>query len=150
MVSRSCAICIFCFSRGISLGCANARQAGSRALWFYPTIGAAIAGGLPWLNVRLGCGQLGSVDLRTLDRQLDSRGEGLSRDACYSNNSNRLNQGQRTRTRPSLRMTAPANADLQIRGLFSVDEVCLSFWGSKVSHAHIVLDPSRSFRPLAS
>jgi hypothetical protein len=26
----------------------NARQAGGRALWFYPTIGAAIAG-LPWL-----------------------------------------------------------------------------------------------------
>ena len=27
----------------------NARQAGGRALWFYPTIGAAIAAGLPWL-----------------------------------------------------------------------------------------------------
>jgi hypothetical protein len=26
----------------------NARQAGGRALWFYPTIGAAIAAGLPW------------------------------------------------------------------------------------------------------
>jgi hypothetical protein len=28
----------------------NARQAGGRALWFYPTIGAAIAAGLPWLR----------------------------------------------------------------------------------------------------
>jgi hypothetical protein len=27
----------------------NARQAGGRELWFYPTIGAAIAG-LPWLS----------------------------------------------------------------------------------------------------
>ena len=27
----------------------NARQAGGRALWFYPTIGAAIAAGVPWL-----------------------------------------------------------------------------------------------------
>ena len=30
----------------------NARQAGGRALWFYPTIGAAIAAGLPWLTVQ--------------------------------------------------------------------------------------------------
>jgi hypothetical protein len=28
----------------------NARQAGGRALWFYPTIGAAIAAGVPWLS----------------------------------------------------------------------------------------------------
>jgi hypothetical protein len=28
----------------------NARQAGGRALWFYPTIGAAIAAGLSWLS----------------------------------------------------------------------------------------------------
>ena len=28
----------------------NARQAGGRALWFYPTIGAAIAAGPPWLD----------------------------------------------------------------------------------------------------
>ena len=28
----------------------NVRQAGGRALWFYPTIGAAIAAGLPWLS----------------------------------------------------------------------------------------------------
>jgi hypothetical protein len=30
----------------------NARQAGGRSLWFYPTIGAAIAAGLPWLTVQ--------------------------------------------------------------------------------------------------
>ena len=47
----------------------NARQAGGRALWFYPTIGAAIAAGLRWLTFSCpGCGQFGSVDLRTLDR----------------------------------------------------------------------------------
>ena len=47
----------------------NARQAGGRALWFYPTIGAAIAAGLPWLSFSCpACGQVGSVDLRTLDR----------------------------------------------------------------------------------
>ena len=28
----------------------NVHQAGGRALWFYPTIGAAIADGLPWLS----------------------------------------------------------------------------------------------------
>ena len=47
----------------------NARQAGGRALWFYPTIGAAIAAGLPWLTFYCpGCLVVGSVDLRTLDR----------------------------------------------------------------------------------
>ena len=47
----------------------NARQAGGRALWFYPTIGAAIAAGYPWLSFSCpACGQVGSVDLRTLDR----------------------------------------------------------------------------------
>ena len=47
----------------------NARQAGGRALWFYPTIGAAIAAKLPWLSFSCpACGQFGSVDLRTLDR----------------------------------------------------------------------------------
>ena len=36
----------------------NARQAGGLALWFYPTIGAAIAAGLPWLTLSCpGCGQ---------------------------------------------------------------------------------------------
>ena len=47
----------------------NARQAGGRALWFYPTIGAAIAAGVPWLTYsRPACQQIDSVDLRTLDR----------------------------------------------------------------------------------
>jgi hypothetical protein len=47
----------------------NARQAGGQALWFYPTIGAAITAGLPWLSFSCSaCGQWGSVDLRTLDR----------------------------------------------------------------------------------
>ena len=31
---------------------AAVRQAGGRTLWFYPTIGAAIAAGLPWLTVQ--------------------------------------------------------------------------------------------------
>jgi hypothetical protein len=47
----------------------NARQAGGRALWFYPTMGAAIAAGVPWLTYSCpACGQCGSLDLRTLDR----------------------------------------------------------------------------------
>ena len=46
---------------------ASEQRAG--ALWFYPTIGAAIAAGVPWLSFTCpGCGQFGSVDLRTLDR----------------------------------------------------------------------------------
>jgi hypothetical protein len=48
----------------------NARQAGGRALWFYPTIGAAIAAGLPWLerSPARRAGKFGSVDLRTAAR----------------------------------------------------------------------------------
>ena len=47
----------------------NARQAGGRALWFYPTIGAAIAAKYPWLTFSCpGCRVVGSVDLRRLDR----------------------------------------------------------------------------------
>src|ERR1700749_4019460 len=54
----------------------NARQAGGRALWFYPTIGAAIAAGLPWLTFYCpGCTVVGSVNLRTLDRH---RGAAIS------------------------------------------------------------------------
>ena len=56
----------------------NARQAGGRALWFYPTIGAAIAAGLPWLSFSCpACGQWGSVDLRTLDRHPGAAISGL-------------------------------------------------------------------------
>lgn len=47
----------------------NARQAGGRELWFYPTIGAAIAAGIPWLSFSCpACQQVGSVNLPTLDR----------------------------------------------------------------------------------
>jgi hypothetical protein len=47
----------------------NARQAGGHALWFYPTIGAAIAAGVPWLSFSYpACDQVGAVDLRALDR----------------------------------------------------------------------------------
>ena len=54
----------------------NARQAGGKALWFYPTIGAAIAAGLPWLTFYCpACTVVGSVDLRTLDRH---RGAAIS------------------------------------------------------------------------
>jgi hypothetical protein len=53
----------------------NARQAGGRALWFYPTIGAAIAAGVPWLSFSCpSCGQFGSVDLRSIG----TRGQRLS------------------------------------------------------------------------
>jgi hypothetical protein len=47
----------------------KARQAGRGALWFYPTIGDAMAAGVPRLSFsRPACGQFGSVDLRSLDR----------------------------------------------------------------------------------
>jgi hypothetical protein len=54
----------------------HARQAGGRAQWFYPTIGAAIAAGLPWLTFYCpGCRVVGSANLRTLDRH---RGAAIS------------------------------------------------------------------------
>jgi hypothetical protein len=54
----------------------NARQAGGRALWLYPTIGAAIAAGLPELTFYCpACTVVGSVDLRTIDRH---RGAAIS------------------------------------------------------------------------
>jgi hypothetical protein len=54
----------------------NARQSSGRALWFYPTIGAAIAAGLPWLRFYCpACRVVGSVDLRRLDRH---RGAAIS------------------------------------------------------------------------
>ena len=44
----------------------NGRQAGGRELWFYPTIGAAIAAGFPWLTYSCSaCRQVGALDLRT-------------------------------------------------------------------------------------
>ena len=47
----------------------NARHAGNRELWFYPTIGAAITAGCPWLRFYCpACRQIGEVDLRNLDR----------------------------------------------------------------------------------
>jgi hypothetical protein len=47
----------------------NARRAMGRELWFYPTIGAALAAGQPWLSF-LGpaCEMVAEVDLRRLDR----------------------------------------------------------------------------------
>ena len=47
----------------------NACAAAGRELWFFPTIGAAIAAGVPWLTFSCpACQQVGAVDLRTLDR----------------------------------------------------------------------------------
>ena len=47
----------------------NARQAWGRALWFYPTIGAAIRGGIAVaLVLLLACHQVGAVDRRAVDR----------------------------------------------------------------------------------
>jgi hypothetical protein len=46
------------------VGIWNARQAGGRALWFYPTISAAIAAGLPWLSFSCpACGQVGAASI---------------------------------------------------------------------------------------
>jgi hypothetical protein len=44
-------------------------------LWFYPTIGAAIAAGFPWLTFSCPACQFGSVDFRTLDRHLGHRSQ---------------------------------------------------------------------------
>jgi hypothetical protein len=68
----------------------NARQAGGRALWFYPTIGAAIAAGLPWLSFSCpACQQVGSVDLRKFDRHpggaISSLVPSLSCRRCWPN-----------------------------------------------------------------
>jgi hypothetical protein len=54
----------------------NARQNGGRELWFYSTIGAAIAAGVLWLTYLCpACQQVGSIDLRTLglNRELRSQ-----------------------------------------------------------------------------
>jgi hypothetical protein len=51
------------------VGIWNARHAANRDLWFYPTIGAAIAAACPWLRFYSpACRQIGEVDLRKLDR----------------------------------------------------------------------------------
>jgi hypothetical protein len=67
----------------------NARQAGGRELWFYPTIGAAIAACLSWLISCPACGQVGAVDLRTLDRHpgspISSLIPSVSRRRCSPN-----------------------------------------------------------------
>ena len=62
----------------------NARQAGGRGLWFYSTIGAVVAAGLPWLSFSYpACGQFGSVDLRTLDRHPGASISSLIPSASY-------------------------------------------------------------------
>jgi hypothetical protein len=52
----------------------NARHAANRDLWFYPTIGAAIAAECPWL--RFYCA-VGEVDMRKLDRHRGATIESL-------------------------------------------------------------------------
>jgi hypothetical protein len=65
----------------------NARQAGGRALWFYPTIGAAIAAGFPWLPFsRPACTVVGSVDLRRLDRHRGAAISSLIIEPCLPTN----------------------------------------------------------------
>lgn len=47
----------------------NARQASGSAVWFYPTIGAALAASLPWLALKCpACHTVGEIDLRKVDR----------------------------------------------------------------------------------
>jgi hypothetical protein len=56
----------------------NARRAAGRELWFYPTIGAAIAAGRPLLRYYCpGCGQTGAVDLHKMDRHRGATIESL-------------------------------------------------------------------------
>jgi hypothetical protein len=51
------------------VGIWNARHAANLDLWFYPTIGGAIAAECPWLRFYCpACRQIGEVDLRKLDR----------------------------------------------------------------------------------
>jgi hypothetical protein len=60
------------------VGIWNARKAGNRALWFYPTIGAAILAGYPVLSFYCpACQQIGEVDLRNLDRHRGATIESL-------------------------------------------------------------------------
>jgi hypothetical protein len=56
----------------------NARLERGLAPLFVPTIGAAIEAGKPWLSFWCpGCGQVGDVDLRKLDRHPDATVEAL-------------------------------------------------------------------------
>jgi hypothetical protein len=60
------------------VGIWNARHAVNRDLWFYPTIGAAIAAECPWLRFYCpACRQIGEVDLRKLDRHRGATIESL-------------------------------------------------------------------------
>ena len=60
------------------IGIWNGRLARGAELWFHPTIGAAIAAGLPVLRfVCTGCGIEGTVDLRTIDRHRGATIESL-------------------------------------------------------------------------
>ena len=56
----------------------NARRARGAVPLFVPTIGAAIRAGRPWLScVCPGCGVVGQIDLRTIDRHRDASVESL-------------------------------------------------------------------------
>lgn len=47
----------------------NARRAMGRELWFFPTIGAALAAKRPWLTVQCpACEMVADIDIRKLDR----------------------------------------------------------------------------------
>jgi hypothetical protein len=60
------------------VGIWNARRAANRDLWFYPTIGAAIASECFWLRFYCpACRQIGEVDLRKLDRHRGATIESL-------------------------------------------------------------------------
>jgi hypothetical protein len=60
------------------VGIWNARHAANRDLWFYHTIGAAIAAECPWLRFYCpACRQIGEVDLRQLDRHRGATIESL-------------------------------------------------------------------------
>jgi hypothetical protein len=51
------------------VGIWNARNAAGAELWFYPTIGAALAAGTPWLTWMCpACETLDDLDLRKVDR----------------------------------------------------------------------------------
>jgi hypothetical protein len=60
------------------VGIWNARHTANRDLWFYPTIGAAIAAECSWLRFYCpACRQIGEVDLRKLDRHRGATIESL-------------------------------------------------------------------------